>query len=200
MIILLGKVIATSSNHQIIKSIMLIDLVFAALMVIAIIKGYRKGLIIAVFSIIAFVIGLAAALKLSAAVAEYLKDSVSISSKWLPFIAFAIVFITVVILVRLGAKLIEKGFQLVLLGWLNRIGGIVVYVVLYIIILSIFLFYAEKLHLVQPSAIQSSQTYSFIQPWGPKVIDGFGKIIPIFKDMFTELESFFNGVSNKISH
>jgi len=179
---------------------MLIDLVFAALMVIAVIKGYRKGLIIAVFSIIAFVIGLAAALKLSAAVAEYLKDSVSISSKWLPFIAFAVVFITVVILVRLGARLIEKAFQLVLLGWLNRIGGIVVYVVLYIIILSIFLFYAEKLHLVQPSAIQSSQTYSFIQPWGPKVIDGFGKIIPIFKDMFTELESFFNGVSNKISH
>ncbi|HMI79304.1 MAG TPA: CvpA family protein [Ferruginibacter sp.] len=179
---------------------MLIDLVFAALMVIAVIKGYRKGLIIAVFSIIAFVIGLAAALKLSATVAEYLKDSVSISSKWLPFIAFAVVFITVVILVRLGARLIEKAFQLVLLGWLNRIGGIVVYVVLYIIILSIFLFYAEKLHLVQPSAIQSSQTYSFIQPWGPKVIDGFGKIIPIFKDMFTELESFFNGVSNKISH
>lgn len=179
---------------------MLIDLVFAALMVIAIIKGYRKGLIIAVFSIIAFLVGLAAALKLSAAVAEYLKYSVSISSKWLPFIAFAIVFITVVILVRLGAKLIEKGFQLVLLGWLNRIGGIIVYVVLYIIILSIFLFYAEKLHLVRPSAIASSQTYSFVQPWGAKVIDGFGKVIPIFKDMFTELESFFNGVSNKISH
>jgi membrane protein required for colicin V production len=179
---------------------MLIDLVFAVLMVIAVVKGYRKGLIIAVFSIIAFVIGLAAALKLSTAVAEYLKDSVSISSKWLPFIAFAIVFFTVVILVRLGARLIEKAFQLVLLGWLNRIGGIIVYVVLYIIIFSIFLFYAERLHLVQPSAIQSSQTYNFVQPWGPKVIDGFGKIIPIFKDMFTELESFFNGVSNKISH
>jgi membrane protein required for colicin V production len=179
---------------------MLIDLVFAVLMIVAIVKGYRKGLIIAVFSIIAFIIGLAAALKLSAAVAEYIKDSVSISSKWLPFIAFAIVFITVVILVRLGAKLIEKGFQLVLLGWLNRIGGIIVYVVLYIIILSIFLFYAEKLQLVRPSAIASSQTYSFVQPWGPKVIDGFGKLIPIFKDMFTELESFFGGVSNKISH
>ncbi|HMK03538.1 MAG TPA: CvpA family protein [Ferruginibacter sp.] len=179
---------------------MLIDLVFAVLMVIAIFKGYRKGLIVAVFSIIAFIIGLAAALKLSATVAEYLKESVNISSKWLPFIAFAIVFITVVILVRLGARLIEKGIQLVLLGWLNRIGGIIVYVVLYIIILSIFLFYAEKLHLIQPAAIHSSQTYSFVQPWGPKVIDGFGKVIPIFKDMFTELESFFDGVSNKISH
>jgi membrane protein required for colicin V production len=87
-----------------------------------------------------------------------------------------------------------------LLGWLNRIGGIILYAVIYTIIFSIFLFYAEKLQLIQPTVIQSSQTYKFIQPWGPEVINGFGKIIPLFKDMFTELESFFNSVSNKIPH
>lgn len=179
---------------------MLIDLLFAIFMLMAIIKGYRKGLIIAVFSIIAFIIGLAAALKLSAIVAAYLKDSVSISEKWMPFIAFALVFFVVVILVKLGAKLIEKTFQVVLLGWLNRIGGIFFYAALYIIIFSIFIFYAEKLALIQPAAIESSQTYHFIQPWGPTVMDGFGKVIPIFKDMFTGLEDFFNTISNKISY
>jgi membrane protein required for colicin V production len=179
---------------------MLIDFAFAVIIVIAIIKGYQKGLIIAVFSIIAFIIGLAAALKLSAVVAAYLKDSVSISAKWLPFIAFAVTFFAVVILVRLGAKLIEKAFQVVLLGWLNRIGGIILYAALYTIILSIFIFYAEKLQLLKPSVIESSQTYNFIQPWGPKVMDSFGKVIPIFKDMFTELGDFFNSLSNKISH
>ncbi|MBK7557459.1 MAG: CvpA family protein [Chitinophagaceae bacterium] len=90
---------------------MLIDLTFAILLVIAIVKGYQKGFIIAVFSIIAFIIGLAAALKFSAAVAAWLQNSISISAKWLPFIAFAIVFIAVVLLVRMGAKLIEKSFQ-----------------------------------------------------------------------------------------
>lgn len=177
---------------------MLIDLIFAVIIVIAIIKGYQKGLIIAVFSIIAFIIGLAAALKLSAVVAEYLKESVSVPSKWLPFIAFAVIFFVVVILVRLGGKLIEKTFQAVMLGWANRIGGILLYAALYLIILSIFIFYAEKLQLLQPAAIQSSQTYNFIQPWGPKVMDNFGKLIPVFKDMFTELGDFFNSLSNKI--
>ena len=99
---------------------MLIDFTFAALLILAIIKGYQKGLILAAFSIIAFIIGLAAALKLSTAVAAYLKDSISVSAKWMPFIAFALVFFVVVILVRLGAKLIEKTFQGVMLGWLNR--------------------------------------------------------------------------------
>ncbi len=179
---------------------MLIDFTFAALIILAIIKGYQKGLIIAVFSIIAFIVGLAAALKLSTAVAAYLKDSISVSAKWLPFIAFALVFFAVVVLVKLGAKLIEKTFQAIMLGWLNRLGGIVLYTVLYLIILSIFIFFAEKLHLLQQSAIESSQTYHFIQPWGPKVMDNFGRLIPAFKDMFTDLGGFFDSLSNKISH
>ena len=182
------------------SSLMLIDFTFAVLMVIAIFKGYQKGLILAIFSVIAFVIGLAAALKLSAVVADHLKDSVSVSAKWLPFIAFAVVFFAVVILVRLGAKLIEKIFQVVMLGWLNRLAGILFYAMLYLIILSVFIFYAEKLLILQPAAIKASQTYSFIQPWGPRVIDGFGRLIPVFKGMFTDLGDFFNSLSNKIPH
>jgi membrane protein required for colicin V production len=179
---------------------MLIDLIFAVSLVIAIIKGYQKGLIIAVFSIIAFIIGLAAALKLSAVAALYVKDSVNVSAKWVPFLAFVIVFLIVVLLVRLGGKLIEKAFQVVLLGWLNRLGGIVLYAALYTIILSIFIFYAEKLQLIRPDVIRSSLTYDFIQPWGPIIMDSFGKIIPVFKDMFTALGDFFTAISNKIPH
>ena len=176
----------------------MIDIVFAVLIVIAIIKGFQKGLIVALFSIIAFIIGIAAALKLSAAVAVYLQHHATVSARWLPFISFAIVFLGVVLLVRLGAKLIEKTFQMAMLGWVNRLGGIILFALLYTIIFSIFLFYAEKIHLLESATIQSSQTFPYIQPWAPKVMDGFGKVIPIFKGMFTELDNFFSGVSGKI--
>ena len=176
----------------------MIDIIFAVLIIIAIIKGFQKGLIIAIFSILSFIIGIAAAVKLSAAMARYLQNNISISIKWLPVISFAVVFLGVVLLVRLGAKLIEKTFQITMLGWVNRIGGVILYAMLYMIIYSVFLFYTEKIHLLQPSTIQSSKTFPYIEPWGPKVMDQFGKIIPIFKGMFTELEDFFSGVSNKI--
>ncbi len=178
----------------------MIDIAFAILMVMACIRGYQKGLIIALFSIVAFIIGLAAALKLSTAVAAWISGHASVSTQWLPFISFALVFFVVVLVVNRTGKLIEKTFEMALLGWVNRLGGIVFYAALYIIIFSIFLFYAEKIHLVDSSAIQASQSYRFVQPWGPIVIDGFGKIIPWFKDMFTELEAFFGTVSNKIQH
>ena len=179
---------------------MLIDIIFAVCMVIAILKGFQKGLVVAIFSIVAFIIGLAAALKLSTVVAGYLKDSISVSAKWLPFISFVLVFLGVILLVRMGAKMIEKTLQVAMLGWVNRLGGIIFYAVLYLLILSIFLFYAQKLQLLQPSTIQSSLTYSFVQPWGPKVINGIGNFIPFFKDMFADLEAFFTGISNKIGH
>lgn len=179
---------------------MLIDLVFTVLIVLAVIKGYQKGFVIAVFSVLAFILGLAAALKLSTLVAAYLADSVNISAKWLPFVAFVLVFLGVVILVRLGGKLIEKTLQLALLGWANRIAGIILYGALYIIIFSIVLFYAERLKLVQPSAIESSLTHNFVKPWGPVIMDNIGRVIPWFKDMFNQLESFFNAIPDKIQH
>ena len=178
----------------------MIDIIFAILILIAIFKGYRKGLIIALFSIAAFIVGIAAALKLSAAVATYLQNSINVSAKWLPFISFMLVFLVVAFLVNLGAKLIEKSFEMALLGWVNRIGGILLFIILYMIILSVFLFYAEKIHLFDAATIQSSRTFPYIKPWGPKVINGFGKIIPVFKDMFTQLETYFESLSTKIPH
>lgn len=178
----------------------MIDIIFAVVMIVAIIKGYQKGFIIAIFSIIAFIAGLAAALKLSAAVAVYLQNNISISGKWLPVISFALVFFIVVFLVHLGGRLIEKTFEMALLGWINRLAGIVVYVVLYTIIFSIFLFYAEKIHIFETSTIEASKIYPYVQPIGPGVINRLGSIIPLFKDMFLQLESFFESVSNKIHH
>ena len=179
---------------------MWIDIIVAVLLVLAVIKGYKKGLIFALFSIVAFIVGLAAALKLSAIVAGQLKGNINVSARWLPFITFVAVFFVTVLLVRWGGRLIEKSIQLIFLGWVNRIGGMILYAALYLIILGIFLFYAEQLNLLQSSDIRSSQTYPYFQSWGPKLIDGLGKIIPLFRDMFTELEKFFDSISNKFQH
>ena len=178
---------------------MIIDIIFVILLVLALIQGYRRGLIVAVFSLISIIVGLAAAVKLSAVVASHLGHTVKVSDKWLPVISFAIVFIVVVLLIRLGAKAIQKLTEALMLGWANRLGGIVLYTVIYITIFSIVLFYANQVRVIKPETIKASVTYSFIQPWGPKAIDGFASVIPFFRDMFTQLEGFFSRIPEKIS-
>jgi membrane protein required for colicin V production len=178
---------------------MLIDIILVVLLVLAIIKGYQRGLIVGVFSLLAIVIGLAAAMKLSIVVAGYIGKAIKISDAWLPVISFAVVFILIVLLVRLGANMLQKTVEISMLGWVNRLGGILFYLAIFIIVYSIILFYAEQVKLIQPETIKDSVTYSYIQPWGPKVIDGFATVVPVFKDMFTDLQSFFDGVAQKIS-
>jgi membrane protein required for colicin V production len=109
---------------------MFIDIVFLLLMLLACVKGYSKGLIVALFSVVGFIAGLAAALKLSAYAAEKLSGTFNTSGKWLPVISFALVFLVVVVLVHLGAKLLQKSVEMVMLGWLNRIAGILLYALL----------------------------------------------------------------------
>ncbi len=176
---------------------MLIDLIVFVLLLLALFKGLRKGFIVAIFSFIAAIIGLAAALKLSALAAAYIGSSVSISDRWLPVVAFLAVFFIVVLLVRLGAKAIEGVVRVAMLGWLNRLGGFVFYALLYIFVFSIILFYASEVGFVKKETIDASLTYHLIQPLGPKVIAGLGVVVPIFKNMFTELEHFFDHVSKK---
>lgn len=179
---------------------MLIDIIFFALLFFACIKGLKKGFIVALFSVVAFIIGIAAALKLSAFVAAKLSENVEVSGKWLPVISFILVFLGVVLIVNLGAKLIQKAIEAVMLGWLNRIAGVVLYILIYTIIYSIFLFYAVQLHIIKEKAISASVMYPYIQPVGPKIIDSIGSVVPFFKDLFTQLEAFFTAVANKMQH
>jgi membrane protein required for colicin V production len=176
---------------------MIIDFAFIALIALAAWKGYNKGLIVAVFSLIAFIVGLAAAVKFSAVVAGWLGTQVSVSNKWMPLLSFAVVFIGVVFLVKIAARLVEKAIQLALLGWVNKIGGILFFALLYTIILSIILFYAKQLNIITSTTIAESKMYTYIEPIGKKVINGIGGVIPLFKDLFTQLESFFEGIKQK---
>jgi membrane protein required for colicin V production len=173
---------------------MFIDVVFFGLMLLAVKKGYSKGLIVAVFSLIGFIVGLAAAIKLSAVVAGWLGTQINVAQQWIPIISFAVVFIGVVYLVKLGAVLVEKSIQFVMLGWVNKIGGILFYALLYSIILSVFCFYAKQLNIITTSTINDSKVYTIIAPLGQEVINSIGVVIPIFKNLFTQLENFFETV------
>jgi len=162
-----------------------------------ILKGYTRGLIVAVFTFVAYIIGLAAALKLSAVVAVSLSEKAHVSGSWLPVLSFALVFIAVVLVVRLAAKLVKKAVSMALLGWVDVLGGILLYFLLYVFIYSVILFYADKIGLISTEAKAASKTFEYISPIGPTVTNGLATILPMFKDIFDQLAHFFDKVAGK---
>ena len=177
---------------------MFIDIPYFIFILFAIYKGYNRGLIVALFSYLALIIGLAAAIKLSAVAANWLQRNTHIGYTWIPFLSFIIVLIGVIALIRLIAGILQKSVEFILMGWLNKIGGVALYCALYTMAFSVVLFYAIQLKVITGEAIESSKCYGFIRPWGLFTINGIGKIFPIFRDMFTQLEHYFEGTAKRL--
>jgi len=93
--------------------------------------------------------------------------------------------------------MIEGALRMATLGWANKLGGILFYFLLYFFVFSIVLFYCAQLHLIKPETIQTSATYPIIYPMAPVILDGLGTVVPIFKNMFGQLENFFDNLSKK---
>jgi membrane protein required for colicin V production len=176
---------------------MWLDIVFAIVLISAAIKGMKRGIIMALFSFIGWFIGLAAALKLSAAFAAYLQGYTAIGDKWLPLVSFIIVFVLAVIIVQLIGKAIEQLFSFSLLSWVNKLGGALLYTAMYALAFSVILFFAEKMHLINQDTASSSRVYGMLSALGPSVVDTVYAIMPFIKNSFHELEKYFEHIEAK---
>jgi len=174
---------------------MIIDILFAISILLAVFQGWSKGLIVGIFSLLALILGAAAALKLSGSFALYMQQEVGHRSPLWPIVAFIIIFLVVAVIVRLIARLLEKTLQLALLGWINKIGGILLYSIAYAVLFSIGLWFADQLYLVSPTMKTTSHVYRWLAPLGPHIITYTGDMIPWFKDIFHQLEQFFEKIS-----
>ena len=193
----MGSVIYIAAHFFYAFFYMIIDIILLILFIMAILKGYSKGFIVAIFSFLAFFIGLAAAIKLSVVVSGWLLQHTNLQKTWLPFLSFIIVMVGVFILIRWIASLVQASAETLFLGWLNRLAGIVLYVLIYLFIFSVALFYLVQMGILKPETTASSRFYTYIEPLGPVAINAFGKVIPIFKDMFIGLEHFFETAAHK---
>lgn len=174
---------------------MIIDVLFLLLIVIAIFKGFTKGLVVGVFSFVSYFIGLAAALKLSSYVAQQLAGKESEPSPWMPFLSFLLVFVAVVIIVNIVARIIRMSMKAAMMGWIDRFGGVFFFVLIYLFIFSIFLFYGTEMNWIGESTKEESKVYGYIMPVAPRFMKVAGMIMPVFKDLFESLKSFFENLA-----
>lgn len=178
---------------------MILDIIVLATVAAAIYKGYTKGLIVGLFSFVALLIGAAAAVKLGALAGQYLQQNTSVGGKWAPLLGFLVIFVLVLLLVRIAAGFIEKSVEAISLGWVNKLGGIAFYLLIYLTLVSILMFYIAKMEILSPRQLADSQTYPILSPLAPALMDFIGNLVPFFKDMFQQLGSFFEDAAERAS-
>ncbi len=177
---------------------MILDALFLIFLILFGIRGYSKGIVVALFSVLAILLGALGALKLSGTVADMLFDGGSKGGRWAPLLAYSIVFLLIVLLVRAGARLLQRSFEAVSLGWINRLSGALLYAFLLSFVFSSMLWLCNQMGLIQPETQASSHTYAYLEPVAPKVFSLIGTVIPFAKHIFEDLSVFFDRVNQSI--
>lgn len=172
-----------------------LDLIGITLVIIFFIRGYSKGLIVAAFSVLAVLLGAMCALKLSGIFAVWLSERDIISSGWAQLLSYVILFVGVMLLVRLIGKAIQSSLEVVMLGFVNKVIGGILYALVTSVIWSSILWIGTKMTLISPETIAASKTYTYFEPIAPWVFDHIGKVLPFAKDIFGDLQQFFDGVN-----
>ena len=176
----------------------MLDIIGIIILFASAFRGWRKGIIVALFALVGVVLGMLCALKLSGALGSWMMAHGWVTNAWAQIISYLILFFGVIWLVRIVARIIEKSVQAVMLGVVNRIAGAVLYAFIGAFIWSAMLWIANRAHFIAPETMFTSKTYDFFAPIAPWVFEHIGAVLPFAKDIFSDLEHFFDGVNQHL--
>ncbi len=121
------------------------DLIFAIPLLWGAYKGFSKGLIISVASLVALLLGIYGAIHFSGFLGELVSENIEVKDNYLPLIAFSITFVAIVVGIHFIAKMLSKLVDAIALGWLNTIAGMLFGILKSAFIISVFIFIFDKI-------------------------------------------------------
>lgn len=102
----------------------ILDIIILICFVPALIQGLRKGFIAQVIAIVSILAGVYLSFRFSTEASMWLAQYIQGSEQVLKIVAFALILIAVAAALTALGKLIEGFFKIVMLGWLNKLLGV----------------------------------------------------------------------------
>ncbi len=173
-----------------------LDIILAIPLLYGIYKGFTKGLIVEVGSLLALVLGIYGGIHFSEAVAAFISKHIEVDPTYLPLIAFSVTFIGIILLIHLLTKALTKLLKAVALNIPNKILGAVFGLLKVGFIISVALVILnsidDKLHFMKPEHKEGSILYSPLSSFAPTIlpaINNLGDSISVPESPTLELNS-----------
>jgi len=162
-----------------------IDIVLSIMLAFGVFGGYRKGFLAELFSLLAIVLGVLAGFKLMGEAMLMLGKHYSIDEKILPYAAFAVVFVIVVVIVNLLGKLLKSSLDKSALGSADQLLGGALGMLRTAFMLSVVLWIIHSVNVDLTSRwTEGSWLYPIIAKFAPAFTEWVGEIFPVFGNLF----------------
>lgn len=123
-----------------------IDIIILLFLLYGAFRGFSKGLVIEIATLAGMVLGVYMAIKYSSYTEGILRDFLNVSSRYISYIALAITFIVVAVVVYIIGKLLTKIIDIISLGLVNKLLGTVLGIAKYFVIVCVLLMIMDALN------------------------------------------------------
>ena len=161
------------------------DIIAGIILLVAAYKGFKRGLVFEVVSIVGLIIAIYGAFKFSNMAESYLIANAKDIEKFIPILSFIIVFLIILLVIMVMGKIMEKLIKFTGLGIFNKLAGVVFGVIKAALIIGILtgllLRFEPAVIIISDDTKKSSVLY---QP----VMSLVQACKPIFKDLYHEFK------------
>jgi membrane protein required for colicin V production len=166
-----------------------LDIVLIVILGFGAIAGFRKGFVMEIVSILAFILAVIGSFKLLQEGMKFMQENFELSGKLLPYLTFIILFVMIVILVNLAGKAVKKMLDMTLLGSFDNLAGGIVGLFKWAFGLSVLIWIFNYFQ-INPIEKYADDTivYPMVTSFAPLVVEYISAVIPFAEDLFSTVE------------
>lgn len=174
-----------------------VDIIVLLASVFFVVKGYQKGLIVEVITLVALILGIIAAMQLAGQVSDLLADTFS-DAEWVFYAGYLLSFLVVFIGVQLMGSGLEKFLKATRLNFINRILGALGGFLKILFLVSLIFWLLDQAEGLDTAFKSEVLSYTYAAPVAPWLINKVTAYFPFLKDLIAEAEVFFKNLNQQI--
>ena len=161
----------------------IVDIVLAVMILAGPYGGYRDGFLISLFSFVAIILGVLGGFKLMGQAMILLGQNYKVDASVLPYLAFAVVFVIIVVCVSLLGRIIKAAIQKSLLGVADQVTGAFFGIAKTAFMLSVIIWIIDSLNVKLPDqSIANSWLLPAVANFGKRMTDWIAVLLPFLGD------------------
>lgn len=151
----------------------IVSIVLSLILAIGMVVGYRRGFIRQILELLGLVAALLLALFFASMAAAYMADKTGIPYTPALMIGFAAIFLMSLLMFRLFAIAMQRIIRWTLLGWIDRLTGALLGLLIGMIVASMVIWFtlALPLPITVRARIERSQMSMFLKPVAPQIFN-----------------------------
>ncbi len=174
-----------------------LDIILIILFAVGAYLGFKKGLILELISILAFILAIIGGFKLLHIGMDYISRIWDGFGSFLPFVAFLVIFVLIILVVNTVGTILKKIIDWTPLGVVDNFAGALLGVLKWALAISIVFWVLSALHLdFNKYAIENSKILPLANRILTSVGDFISTIFPSFEDFINTLKDLFESFTS----